>query len=64
MKQRRKELGINADQLADVLGIGISSLSRIERGKKAATVDVWEAATAYFDSYLQRPNEPLVSTSA
>lgn len=33
IKERRKELGINQQELADLAGVGINSLVAIERGK-------------------------------
>lgn len=33
IKERRKELGINQQDLADLAGVGINSLVAIERGK-------------------------------
>jgi y4mF family transcriptional regulator len=33
IKQRRKELGINQQELADLAAVGINSLVAIERGK-------------------------------
>lgn len=33
IKERRKELGINQQELSDLAGVGINSLVAIERGK-------------------------------
>ena len=40
IKERRTELGMSQEQLAQASGIGRSTISEIEAGKHAPTVDV------------------------
>ena len=42
IKERRKFLGLTQGQVADIVGIDTSSLSRIERGQQAWTPEVLE----------------------
>lgn len=40
IKRRRKKLGVTQKQLADLSGIGINTLTKIERGEGNPTLDV------------------------
>ena len=40
IKRRRKLLGVTQKQLADLSGIGINTLTKIERGEGNPTLDV------------------------
>ncbi len=42
LKQRRKELGINQSDLAEIAGISINTLYKIERGQTNPTLEVLE----------------------
>jgi y4mF family transcriptional regulator len=42
LKERRKSLGINQSDLAEIAGISINTLYKIERGQTNATLEVLE----------------------
>jgi len=42
LKDRRKSLGINQSDLAEIAGISINTLYKIERGQTNATLEVLE----------------------
>lgn len=39
IKARRKMLGLRQDQLADIAGVGINTLTKIERGEGNPSID-------------------------
>jgi y4mF family transcriptional regulator len=42
IKERRKSLGINQSDLAEIAGISINTIYKIERGQTNATLEVLE----------------------
>jgi y4mF family transcriptional regulator len=42
LKERRKSLGINQSEVAEIAGISINTLYKIERGQTNATLEVLE----------------------
>jgi y4mF family transcriptional regulator len=42
LKERRKSLGINQSDLAEIAGISINTLYKIEKGQTNATLEVLE----------------------
>lgn len=60
---RRKKLGLNQDELADILGITPAALSRIENGVTAPRFSrldqIAEALQCHVSDLFRTPGEPL-----
>lgn len=64
VKNRRKELHITQQQLADDLYISLSLVSKLERGVKAVSMETFHSIAEYLKTsiavLMANPNDPVV----
>ena len=64
IKNRRKELHITQQQLADGLYISLSLVSKLERGVKAVSMETFYSIAEYLHTsvavLMSNPNDPVV----
>lgn len=56
IKELRKKKGLSLQQVADVVGVGNSTISRYETGKREPKLETWKALSDFFGvtiEYLQ-----------